>query len=208
MNKIYLHSGILAAAAACVILSLSACTRNASNQPAAEQKSDSTAVAASAVYIGDIAFFNVDVVIDNYDKAADLMSEFQNKSDKAAKELERKGNQIQSDYNKLMENVQKGLILQSSAEKQAQDIQSRQDKFNKDYATKQNELAAENEVIQRNIMNDIAEYVKEYNQTRGFRMILANTTGLLSMPVALADPAMDITEDIIKGLNDAYTPTK
>lgn len=205
MNMHYLHTGILAAAAT-ILLSLSSCQEGSTSKNEGTP-ADSLAT-ASTVYDGDIAYFDVDVVIDNYDKAADLMTEFQNKSEKAAKELERKGNQIQNDYNKLMENVQKGLILQSSAEKQAQDIQARQEKFNKEYTNKQNELAAENEVIQRNIMNDIAEYVKLYNETRGFRLILANTTGLLSMPVALADPAMNITQDIIDGLNAAYVPTK
>ena len=199
-----LHTGILALAGAAV-LTLSSCNRNASAPAAQAAANDTTAVTVAA---GDIAYFNVDEVINSYDKAADLMSEFENKAKKAVDNLERKGKQIQADYQKLVENTQKGLILQSSAEKQAQDIQARQDKFNREYSAKQDELAQEQAVINNNILNDIAEYVKEYNADHGFRLILANQTGLLSMPVALADPGMNITQDIIDGLNIAYVASK
>ena len=168
----------------------------------------SLVTAALPITTGDIAYFNVDEVIDNYAKATDLMAEFSNKANKVSADLERKGKQIQSDYQKLMDNYQKGLILPSSADKQSQDIQARSDKFNKDYSAKQEELAQEQMVINNNIMNDIAEFVLRYNESHGYRLILANQTGLLSAPVVLADPAMNITQDIIDGLNAEYVASK
>ena len=205
MKMNMLHSGILGLAAS--VLMLSACTASQNSEKKEAAAADSLNTVAS-VPAGDIAYFNLDEVITGYDRAADLMSEFENKANKEISNLERKGKQIQSDYQKLVENSQKGLILQSSAEKQAQDIQSRQEKFNQEYAKKQDELAQEQSVINNNIMNDIAEFLKTYNETRGFRLILTNQTGLLSIPVALADPGMNITQDIINGLNEAYVATK
>lgn len=205
--KMYFHSGILALAAL-TVLTLCSCT-DKSSAGAAAGEPDSLSVTAHAVTpAGDIAYFNVDEVINGYDKAADLMSEFENKAKKALDNLERKGKQIAADYQKLVENTQKGLILQSSAEKQAQDIQSRQDKFNQEYAKKQDELAQEQAVINNNIMNDISEFLQAYNLDHGFRLILSNQTGLLSVPVALADPSMNITQDVIDGLNAKYAGEK
>lgn len=205
MKMNMLHSGILGLAAA--VLTLAACTASQNADNKAASASDSLAT-VTPVAAGDIAYFNLDEVIGGYDRAADLMSEFENKANKELANLERKGKQIQSDYQKLVENSQKGLILQSSAEKQAQDIQTRQEKFNQEYAKKQEELAQEQAVINNNVMNDIAEFLKSYNETRGFRLILTNQTGLLSIPVALADPSMNITQDIISGLNEAYVASK
>lgn len=203
-RSFYLLSGLTALCAA-AFLTLSC--KNGQNGPAAgETPADS--LSTETVAAGDIAYFNIDEVVDKYDKASDLMAEFNNKAQKVSSDLERKGKQIQNDYQKLMENYQKGLVLQSSAEKQGQDIQARQDKFNQDYAAKQDELAQEQMVIQNNIMNDIAEYVRKYNETRGFRLILANQTGLLSAPVVIADPAMNITAEIIEGLNAEYVASK
>lgn len=206
MKMNMLHSGIFGLAAAAVLM-LSACTASQKTENNGSAKSDSLST-VTPVAAGDIAYFNLDEVIAGYDRAADLMSEFENKANKELGNLERKGKQIQSDYQKLVDNAQKGLILQSSAEKQAQDIQTRQEKFNQEYAKKQEELANEQAVINNNVMNDIAEFLKTYNETRGFRMILTNQTGLLSIPVALADPGMNITADIISGLNEAYVASK
>ena len=206
MKMNMLHSGIFGLAAAAVLM-LSACTASQKTENNATAGADSLKTVTPAT-AGDIAYFNLDEVIAGYDRAADLMSEFENKANKEVGNLERKGKQIQSDYQKLVENSQKGLILQSSAEKQAQDIQSRQEKFNQEYAKKQEELAQEQAVINNTVMNDIAEYIKTYNESHGFRLILTNQTGLLSIPVALADPGMNITQDIINGLNEAYVATK
>lgn len=206
--KMYFHSGILALAAL-TVLTLSSCTdQSSAGNAAGEADSLSVASAHALAPAGDIAYFNVDEVVGGYDKAADLMSEFENKAKKALDNLERKGKQIAADYQKLVENTQKGLILQSSAEKQAQDIQSRQDKFNQEYAKKQDELAQEQAVINNNIMNDISEFLQSYNQIHGYRLILSNQTGLLSVPVALADPSMNITQDVIDGLNAKYAGEK
>ena len=205
MKMNMLHSGILGLAAA--ILTLSACT-NAQESTAKNDSAADSLTTVTPVASGDIAYFNLDEVVNGYDRAADLMSEFENKANKELSNLERKGKQIQSDYQKLVEDTQKGLILQSSAEKKAQDIQTRQEKFNQEYAKKQEELANEQAVINNNIMNDIAEFLKTFNETRGYRLILTNQTGLLSIPVALADPGMNITQDIIDGLNQAYVASK
>lgn len=205
MKMNMLHAGILSLAAS--VLMLSACTASNNTENNASAHADSLAT-VTPVPAGDIAYFNLDEVVSGYDRASDLMSEFENEANKEISNLERKGKQIQSDYQKLVENSQKGLILQSSAEKQAQDIQARQEKFNQEYAKKQDELAQKQQVINNNVMNDIAEFLKTYNETRGFRLILTNQTGLLSIPVALADPGMNITQDIIDGLNQAYAASK
>lgn len=206
MKMNMLHAGILGLAAS--VLMLSACTASQNKGNNDESAAADSLTTVASVPAGDIAYFNLDEVVSGYDRAADLLSEFENKANKEISNLERKGKQIQSDYQKLVENSQKGLILQSSAEKQAQDIQARQEKFNQEYAKKQEELANEQAVINNNVMNDIAEFLKTYNETRGFRLILTNQTGLLSIPIALADPGMNITQDIINGLNEAYVASK
>lgn len=205
MKKTLILSGIIALFGAALLVS---CNQGGASKGEAEALPDSLQVASAPITASDIAYFNVDLVLLGYDKAADLNAEFENKAQKISSELERKSKQIQNDYQKLMENYQKGLILQSSAEKQGQDIQARQEKFNQEYAKKQDELAQENQVMVNNLMNDIAEFVKQYNEVRGYRLILANQTGLLSSPVVLADEAMDITQEIIDGLNAAYLESK
>ena len=47
--------------------------------------------------------------------------------------------------------------------------------------------------------------MESYNEEKGYAMILSNTAGV---PVIVGDPALDITDDVIAGLNAEYIELK
>ena len=51
----------------------------------------------------------------------------------------------------------------------------------------------------------IKTYLDKYNAEKQYAMILTNTGGA---PVIAADAALDITEDVLAGLNEEYIKTK
>jgi len=57
-------------------------------------------------------------------------------------------------------------------------------------------------------MNAIAEYVQEYNTEKQYALILTTSGDILPAPVVTGNPALDITDDILAGLNAAYVKTK
>lgn len=62
------------------------------------------------------------------------------------------------------------------------------------------------------MMNQIADainnYVKEFNADKGYAMILTTQGDILPMPVVTADESLDITDELLEGLNAAYVKTK
>ena len=73
---------------------------------------------------------------------------------------------------------------------------------------KQQEMAEEQQVMMNQIANAIAEYVAQYNEEHQYAMILATAGGILSTPVVCGDARLDITDDLLAGLNAAYIKTK
>ena len=69
-------------------------------------------------------------------------------------------------------------------------------------------MAEEQQVMMNQIANAIAEYVVEYNATHQYALILTTAGDVLSTPVVTGDPSLDITEDLLAGLNAAYIKTK
>ena len=63
-----------------------------------------------------------------------------------------------------------------------------------------------------NINDAINTFIQKYNEEKHYSMILATTSGaqggLLSVPVTAGDPALDITNDLLKGLNEEYVNEK
>ena len=182
-------------------LALTGCN-NAATAPAAETKSDTTAVA------GSIVFFNIDKVVESYDMANDLRSAVETKVGGIQSEIDRRGNKLQKDANDFQNKVDKGLLTTSVANAQYQKLQQQQNEYQQYVVRKQQEMQEEQQVMLNQISDAIDTFVKEYNETMGYAMILASQGDILPMPVVTGDAALDITDALIEGLNAAYVKEK
>ena len=187
--------------AALLGLALTGCNNTTTTAPA-ETKSDSTAVA------GSIVFFNIDKVMESYDMANDLRSVVETKVNGIQAEIDRRGNKLQKDANDFQNKVDKGLLTTSVANAQYQKLQQQQNEYQQYVVRKQQEMNEEQQVMLNQIMNAIAEYVKEYNAEKQYALILTTSGDILPAPVVTGAPALDITDEILAGLNAAYVKTK
>ena len=80
---------------------------------------------------------------------------------------------------------------------QQQELQQLQEKLSK-------ELADENQKNSLQLRDSINSFLKVYNQKKGYSLIISNTQldNLL-----FADKSLDITQEIVDGLNARYTPS-
>ena len=182
-------------------LFLSGCN-NATPTAAPDTQADTTAAA------GSIVFFNIDKVMENYDMANDLRSVVETKVNGIQAEIDRRGNKLQKDANDFQNKMDKGLLTSSVANAQYQKLQQQQNDYQQYVVRKQQEMQEELQVMNNQIGNAIYEFVQAYNQEKQYALILATTGDILPMPVVTGSPALDITDDILAGLNAAYVKTK
>ncbi|MBP5483793.1 MAG: OmpH family outer membrane protein [Bacteroidales bacterium] len=192
---------IVFGAAAIMALAVS-CNQNQTAAPAAEVSKDSVAVAGSIVY------FNLDQLTSGYDMANDLKSVFETKTSGIQAEIDRRGKKLEKDMTDFQNKVDKGLLTSSVAQAQYQKIQQQQQEYQDYVLRKQQEKGEEQQVMMNQIANAISEFVQEYNLEHKYALILATTGDILSVPVVTGDPGLDITEDLLAGLNEAYIKTK
>ena len=198
MKKISIIAGVVALMAFAV-----SCNQNQAAAPAAAAASeDSTAVA------GSIVFFNMDKVMEGYDMANDLNSVFETKTSGIQAEIDRRGKKLEKDMTDFQNKVDKGLLTTSVAQAQYQKIQQQQQDYQQYVVRKQQEMSEEQQVMMNQIANAISEFVQEYNAEHQYALILATAGPILSTPVVTGDPKLDITEDLLAGLNAAYIKTK
>ena len=198
MKKIIL--GIIATAGITAILTLSGCNNNST--PATNEAGESTAVAGSIVY------FNLDRVINEYDMANDLRSVAETKFNSINQEVNRRGTKLEKDSKAFQDKINKGLMTQSVAEIQYKKLQDQQNSFNQYAAQKQQEIAEEQQVMMNQIADAIKTFIDNFNAEKGYAMILTTQGDILPAPVVTADPALDITDDLLEGLNAAYVKSK
>ena len=188
-------------AAAVMALAVS-CNQNTANESQAAPAQDSTAVA------GSIVFFNVDALTNGYDMANDLKSVFETKANGIQAEIDRRGKKLEKDATDFQNKVDKGLLTTSVAQAQYQKLQQQQQEYQEYAVRKQQEMAEEQQVMMNQIANAIAEFVTEYNETHHYALILTTQGDILPLPVVCGDARLDITEDLLAGLNAAYIKTK
>ena len=183
-------------------LFLSACNNVSTTTAAADTQADTTAAA------GSIVFFNIDKVVENYDMANDLRSVVETKVSGIQSEIDRRGNKLQKDANDFQNKVDKGLLTTSVANAQYQKLQQQQNDYQQYVVRKQQEMQEEQQVMLNQIMNAIAEYVQAYNTTKQYALILTTSGDILPAPVVTGSAALDITDEILAGLNAEYVKTK
>ena len=166
-----------------------------------EAEGEATEVAAK----GDIVYIDLDLILMEYDMANDLRSVVETKVQNIQAEITRKGKKLESDVKSFQEKLDKGLMTRSVAEAQSQKLQQQELEFNNYAAQKQQEINEEQVVMMNQLGDAIQTFLNKYNEEKQFAMIITNSGGA---PVIVADPALDITEDVIAGLNEEYIKTK
>ena len=184
------------------LVAFTACKQNQTAAPAAAAAQDSTAVA------GSIVFFNMDKVMQGYDMANDLNSVLETKTSGIQSEIDRRGKKLEKDATDFQNKVDKGLLTTSVAQAQYQKLQQQQQDYQQYAMRKQQEMAEEQQVMMNQIANAIAEYVEQYNAVHGYALILTTAGNILSTPVVTGDPRLDITDELLEGLNAEYIKTK
>ena len=194
MKKIFV--GVIAI----VLAALTGCNTN--NTPAENNEG------ASKIAAGSIVYFDLDRVFNEYDMANDLRSVAETKVNSINQEVNRRGAKLEKDSKTFQDKINKGLMTQSVAEIQYKKLQEQQESFNQYAAQKQREIAEEQSVMINQISDAIKTFIDEFNAEKGYAMILATQGEILPIPVVTADESLDITDEILEGLNAAYVKSK
>ena len=162
---------------------------------------EATEVAAK----GDIVYIDLDHILMDYDMANDLRSVVETKVQNIQAEITRRGKKLENEVKTFQEKLDKGLMTRSVAEAQGQKLQEQEIEFNNYAAQKQQEIQEEQVVMMNQLGDAIQTFLDNYNKEKQYAMIITNSGGA---PVITADPALDITEDVIAKLNEEYIKTK
>ena len=207
MKKLPLILSIIALAGV-IALAIVNFTKGDAKKPAAVETSDAAALK------GEIVYFNMDRVLQEYDMANDLSSVFQTKANSISEEVTRRQNRLQRDANSFQDKVNKGLMTQSTAQVQYQKLQEQDQSFQTYAAQKQQEMAEEQQVMMNQIYDAIKTFVDQYNEEMGYAMIIATGSSpiipgdICPTPVVTGEASRDITDALIEGLNAAYVQQK
>ncbi|MBC7760043.1 MAG: OmpH family outer membrane protein [Phormidesmis sp. FL-bin-119] len=171
---------------------------------AKEQPKTSTSVTTSTNKSEAIVYVNSDSLLNNYEYFKDVKNVFQEKSKKAQADLTAKGTAFQREVAQYQQNASNlSADERSSTEQRLARKQQELAAFNQ---TAGNALANEEAVENEKLYNKVSEFLKGFAKTKGYKMVL--TYSKANPTVLFADESLDVTKEVLAGLNDVYKKEK
>ena len=177
------------------------------NKEVANTVSESACTAACPTPAVKIVYVDLDSLMNNYNLAKDINKAMMRKEEDFKMKLTEKYKALQADQADFERKYKNNVY---ATPERAQEEYNRIVKKEQEIIQLEQQLTAEfeKEGLQKNQMlrDSISNFIKEYNKEKGYALIL--TTSAASNTVIVGNPALDITQDVLTGLNDEYIKSK
>jgi outer membrane protein len=152
-----------------------------------------------------IAYVDIDTLLVNYKLWIQLNEEMIRKEENIRATLNEKMKSLQADYEEFERKLNNNAFVtreraeseQNRILKKRQDLEDLQERLSNELAVESNK----NNILFRDSIN---VYIKEYNKQKGYNVILSR----LGDNILYIDSDMNITHEIIEGLNARYDANK
>lgn len=153
-----------------------------------------------------IAYVEIDSLLTKYKFSTDLNEQMIQKEENIRTTLNEKAKDLDAEMREFQRKLENnGFASRERAEQENLRISQKQRDLQQLQEKLTNELQAENQKKSLQLRDSINSFLKIYNKDKGYSLIISNT-GFDNL--LYADPAFNITDEIVKGLNDRYTPEK
>ena len=176
----------------------------AQKQNSAQQniaKADATAVQGGKCL--KIAFVDIDSLLSKYEFSIALNKEMLRKEENMRMTLSEKAKALQADYDDFQRKLQNNVYAtRERAEEEQARILKKKESLEKTEQRLISELSAESQKNNVTLHDSINSFLKVYNAEKNYDLILSRVGDNL----LFANEALDITQEVIDGLNSRYTP--
>ena len=148
---------------------------------------------------GHIAYVNIDSLELHYELLKSKREQFKQRQGQMEAELQRSAQQMQSDIEEVQKKAQANQLTQTEYETAQKRIGQMQQSLENRKQSMTEQLMKEQEDFNKDLKTRLDSLLEEYNKTRHYDYILSYSgTG---SAILYANKALDITKDIIDGMN-------
>ncbi|WP_372751168.1 OmpH family outer membrane protein [Labilibaculum sp.] len=152
---------------------------------------------------GAVVYLNTDSLLINYNFSRDLNEKFLKKQEDSRTDFNFKAQKLEKEATEFQRKVQNGGFLSRERAEEAQRVLiGKQQNLQQLDRELSNKLVGEQQANSRRLLDSVSNYLKIYNASHNYSVILSTTKG---GNVLFSKDGLDITQDIIDGLNSRYT---
>ena len=169
------------------------------NSKNADQTLAEERAASQSEVIPKIAYVNSDTLLENYDFFKDKRSELEEKQKKLEGEFQNRARGLENEIANFQQTA--GNMTISQARAIEEDLMRKRQNLMQYQQNLSTELQQAEAEVSEELYDNVAEYLKEYGKEKDFELVLTYTKG---SGVLYASDSLDITQQVIAGLNEKY----
>ncbi len=148
-----------------------------------------------------VAYVNIDSLLAGYQMYQDKRDEFVEEQTSSQAELQSRSQELKQKFQDLREKLNKGLITRAKAQMMQKDLGQKEQQLYQLRSQMSSELAEREQVIYRQVLNSVMDYLEDYTDNHNYHYILSYSFG---GPILYKKEKLNITSEVLKGLNQAY----
>lgn len=163
-----------------------------------EEQTDLSAVVPNA----KIVYINMDSLLSNYEQSRELNEAFLKKVENNRTELNMKAKMFEQEVVAFQQKLENnGFVTRERAEQAQADLMVKRQNLQKLDQELMETTQREQIELNQKLFTEITNFLKEYNKTKGYQLILSTTVG---GNVFYAEDGFDITKEVVNQLNQQY----
>ena len=149
-----------------------------------------------------IVYVNTDTLLKYYDFYNSAKKSLETRQKKAESSLGASYNAIQSEVMEFQKKAQAGTLTQEEGARKEQELMAKQQQFLATKETQMGTLVAEEQKLSEQLNKKVQEYVTRFCKGKDYQFVLGYTG--MSSNLLFKNDSLDITQPILKGLNEEY----
>ena len=186
-----------------LLLSAGLASCNSKGTTATSTSNDSLSTQKSAIS-ESIVYVNSDSLLNNYEYFKDVRTSFEAKAKKAQADLQSKGTAFQREVAEYQKNA--GTMSAEQRQSTEERLARKQEELGQLNQNASNSLGQQEMEENKKLYDKVSEYLKKFSAEKGYKLVLTYST---SNPTVLyADKSLEVTKEVVDGLNAEYKKEK
>ncbi|CAN5452386.1 hypothetical protein BH23BAC1_BH23BAC1_17350 [soil metagenome] len=146
-----------------------------------------------------IAYINSDTLLQNYQYFKDMADQLEEKRKKMEANFTTRAKGLENEIATFQRTAQSMTINQARAAEE--DLMKKRENLMKYQETLSQDIMLEENKINNELYNKVSEYLNDYGKKNNYQLVLTYQKG---SGVLYANDGLNITQEVVKGLNDTY----
>lgn len=174
------------------------------NQGSAVKTTTTDSLSTGKPNVEQIVYVNSDSLLNNYEYFKEIRTQFEDKAKKAQADLQSKGNSFQKEVADYQKNA--GTMSAEQRANTEERLARKQDELGRLNQNASASLAQQEAEENEKLYNKVSAFLKKHAEENGYKLVL--TYSKSNPTVLYADESLEVTNEVVKGLNAEYAKEK